>query len=62
VCSSYIYLLLTINTLFFSSADVDSIKLVLFHVPFIARFLIIGSCLSGNNTIVSEESVASSVV
>ena len=46
----------------FFSEDVDWIKLVRFHVPFIVAFLVIGSCQSGNNTVVSEEPVASSVV
>jgi hypothetical protein len=47
---------------FFFSDNVDWIKLVRFHVPFIVGFLVIGSCRSGNSTIVSEEPVTSSVV
>ena len=46
----------------FSSDDVDWIKLVRFLVPFIVKFLVIGSCRSGNNTIVSGEPVTSSIV
>jgi hypothetical protein len=44
------------------SDDVEWIKLVRFLVMFIVRFLVIGSCRSGNNTIASEEPVTTSVV
>jgi hypothetical protein len=45
-----------------NTVGVAWIKLGQFRVAVIVKFLVIGSCRSGNNTIVSEERVTSSVV